>query len=95
MLLYLLFKFSCATTAGFCVLFESLPLSFADEDARYANRRVCRNQSNEFAIRRQYLYKTVVIFVAEKTDGPNLFFAHRAFVCVLFESLPLSFTSKK
>lgn len=28
MLLYLLFKFSCTTTAGFCVLFESLSLSF-------------------------------------------------------------------
>ena len=71
-------------------------MNFADEHARYANRRVCSNQSNEFAIRRQHLYRTVVIFIADdmnlalsncarryvtnKTDGPNLFLAHGAFV---------------
>ena len=31
MLLYLLFKFSCTTTSGFCVLFESLSLSFTSK----------------------------------------------------------------
>ena len=57
------------------------------------------NQSNEFAIRWQHLYKTVVTFVAddvnlvvanhvrrhvaEKTDGPNLFLAHGVFVIVV------------
>ena len=42
--------------------------NFADEHAQYANRRVCRNQSNEFAIQRQNLYKTVIVFVADDVN---------------------------
>ena len=51
-----------------CFVVFGVAKNFADKHARYANRRVCPNQSNEFAIRQQHLYKTAVVFVADDVN---------------------------